>query len=125
MFSKSYCAALQGMRASIVQVEADLSDGLPIFQLVGYLGSQVKEARERVRIALKNSGYKLPVKKITVNLSPADIRKEGTSFDLAIAISILCSMGVLSAEKLERVLFVGELSLDGSIQNGNGVVPIV
>lgn len=125
MFSKSYCAALQGMSASIVQVEADLSDGLPIFQLVGYLGSQVKEARERVRIALKNSGYKLPVKKITVNLSPADIRKEGTSFDLAIAISILCSMGVLSAEKLERVLFVGELSLDGSIQNVNGVLPIV
>lgn len=125
MFSKSYCAALQGMCAHIVQVEADLSDGLPIFQLVGYLGSQVKEARERVRIALKNSGYKLPVKKITVNLSPADIRKEGTSFDLSIAISILCSMGVIHSKVLHKVLFVGELSLDGTIQSVNGILPIV
>ncbi len=125
MFSKSYCAALQGMCAHIVQVEADLSEGLPIFQLVGYLDSQVKEARERVRIALKNSGFRLPVKKITVNLSPADIRKEGTSFDLAIAISILCSMNVVSAKKLDHVLLVGELSLDGTIQNVKGVLPIV
>lgn len=125
MFSKAYCAALQGMCAQIVQVETDFSDGLPVFQLVGYLGSQVKEARERVKIALKNSGYKLPVKKITVNLSPADIRKEGTSFDLAIAVSILCSMGVIRSDKLEKVLFVGELSLDGTIQNVNGILPIV
>lgn len=125
MFSKSYCAALQGMRVNIVQVETDLSEGLPVFQLVGYLDSQVKEARERVRIALKNSGYRLPVKKITVNLSPADIRKEGTSFDLAIAISILCSMNIVPAKKLERVLLIGELSLDGTIQSVNGILPIV
>ena len=125
MFSKSYCAALMGTGAHIVQVETDLSDGLPVFMLVGYLGSQVKEARERVRIALKNSGYRLPVKKITVNLSPADIRKEGTSFDLAIAVSILSSMGIVNSCQLDKVLFVGELSLDGTIQNVNGVLPIV
>lgn len=125
MFSKSYCATLQGMCAHIVQIEADLSDGLPVFQLVGYLGSQVKEARERVRIALKNSGYKLPVKKITVNLSPADIRKEGTSYDLSIAIAILSSMGVVENKELHNVLFIGELSLDGTIQKVNGILPIV
>lgn len=125
MVSKSYCAALLGAGAHVVQVEADLSDGLPVFSMVGYLGSQVKEARERVRIALKNSGYKLPVKKITVNLSPADIRKEGTSFDLAIAVSILSSMGIVSHYKLHKVLFIGELSLDGTIQNVNGILPIV
>ncbi|SES62597.1 YifB family Mg chelatase-like AAA ATPase [[Clostridium] polysaccharolyticum] len=125
MFSKSYCAALQGVHVSLVQVEVDMSDGLPVFQLVGYLGSQVKEARERVRIALKNSGYKLPVKKITVNLSPADIRKEGTAFDLAIAISLLCSMGAVSAERLKNILLVGELGLDGTVHDVNGILPIV
>lgn len=125
MFSKSYCAVLQGMCAGIVQVEADLSDGLPVFQLVGYLGSQVKEARERVRIALKNSGFKLPVKKITVNLSPADIRKEGTSFDLSIALAILSSMGVVNSKNIHKTLFVGELGLDGTLQNVNGVLPII
>lgn len=125
MFSKSYCAALLGTGAHVVQVEADISDGLPVFSLVGYLGSQVKEARERVRIALKNSGFKLPVKKITVNLSPADIRKEGTSFDLAIAVSILSSLGLIDSKKLDNVLLVGELSLDGTVQNVNGVLPIV
>ena len=125
MFSKSYCAALQGMCAHIVQIEADVSDGLPVFQLVGYLGSQVKEARERVRIALKNSGYKLPVKKITVNLSPADIRKEGTSYDLSIAVAILSSIGIVESKELHNILFIGELSLDGTIQSVNGVLPIV
>lgn len=125
MFSKTYSATLQGMRAHIVQVEADLSDGLPIFQLVGYLGSQVKEARERVRIALKNSGFKLPAKKITVNLSPADIRKDGTIFDLSIAISLLCGMNMMSAKNVHNMIFVGELGLDGKVQSVKGILPIV
>lgn len=125
MFSKTYSATLQGMRAHIVQVEADLSDGLPVFQLVGYLGSQVKEARERVRIALKNSGFKLPAKKITVNLSPADIRKDGTIFDLPIALSLLCSMNMMSVKNIHNMLFVGELGLDGKIQSVKGILPIV
>jgi len=125
MFSKSYCAVVQGMSASMIQVEADVSDGMPMFHLVGYLSSEVKEARERVRIAIKNSGFKLPAKKITVNLSPADIRKDGTSFDLAIAVAILKSIGVINKEMKGQWLFVGELSLDGSVRPVNGILPIV
>ena len=81
MFSRIYCAALDAIDAVIVQAEADVSDGLPVFDMVGLLSSEVREAKERVRVAIKNSGYILPPKRITVNLSPADIRKEGTAFD--------------------------------------------
>jgi magnesium chelatase family protein len=125
MFSKAYSAAIHGIDGLIVSVEADVSDGLPIFDMVGYLGSEVKEARERVRIALKNSGYKLPAKRITVNLSPADIRKEGTAFDLPVAISILMAFGHLPEDNLKGVLIIGELSLNGNVNKVNGVLPIV
>lgn len=125
MFSKAYCAAVHGIDGLIVSVEADVSDGLPIFDMVGYLGSEVKEARERVRIALKNSGYMLPAKRITVNLSPADIRKEGTAYDLPVAIAILTAFGHLPDENLKDFLIVGELSLNGNINKVNGVLPIV
>lgn len=125
MFSKAYSAAIHGIDGLIVSVEADVSDGLPIFDMVGYLGSEVKEARERVRIALKNSGYMLPAKRITVNLSPADIRKEGTAFDLSVAIAILTAFGHLPEENLKDFLIVGELSLNGNVNKVNGVLPIV
>jgi magnesium chelatase family protein len=125
MFSKAYSAAIHGIDGLIVSVEADVSDGLPIFDMVGYLGSEVKEARERVRIALKNSGYMLPAKRITVNLSPADIRKEGTAFDLPVAISILAAFGHLPEECLKDILIIGELSLNGNVNKVNGVLPIV
>jgi Mg chelatase-related protein len=125
MFSKAYSAAIHGIDGMIVSVEADVSDGLPIFDMVGYLASEVKEARERVRIALKNSGYMLPAKRITVNLSPADIRKEGTAFDLSVAIAILTAFGHLPEEYLKDFLIVGELSLNGNINKVNGVLPIV
>jgi magnesium chelatase family protein len=125
MFSKAYSAAIQGIDGLIVSVEADVSDGLPIFEMVGLLGSEVKEARERVRIALKNTGYLLPAKRITVNLSPADIRKEGTAFDLPVAIAILTAFGYLPEENLKNVLIIGELSLNGTINKVNGVLPIV
>lgn len=125
MFSKAYSAAIHGIDGLIVSVEADVSDGLPIFDMVGYLGSEVKEARERVRIALKNSGYMLPAKRITVNLSPADIRKEGTAFDLSVSIAILAAFGHLPEEKLKDFLIVGELSLNGNVNKVNGVLPIV
>lgn len=125
MFSKVYSAAIHGIDALIVSVEADVSDGLPIFDMVGYLGSEVKEARERVRIALKNSGYMLPAKRITVNLSPADVRKEGTAFDLPVAIAILVAFGHLPEEYLKDTLIVGELSLNGDVNKVNGVLPIV
>ncbi len=125
MFSKAYSAAIHGIDGLIVSVEADVSDGLPLFDMVGYLGSEVKEARERVRIALKNSGYQLPAKRITVNLSPADIRKEGTAFDLPVAIAILTAFGHLPEEYLKDTLIIGELSLNGNVNKVNGVLPIV
>jgi magnesium chelatase family protein len=125
MFSKAYSAVNHGIEGCIVNVEADVSDGLPIFDLVGYLGSEVKESKERVRISLKNSGYRIPTKRITINLSPADIKKEGTAFDLPIAIAILASVGYISQANLSHNLMIGELSLNGNIKRVNGVLPIV
>ena len=125
MFSRIFCAALDAIDAVIVQAEADVSDGLPVFDMVGLLASEVKEAKERVRVAMKNSGYLLPPKRITVNLSPADIRKDGTAFDLPIAVSVLVAAGYLPGTYTESILFVGELSLDGSVNPVNGVLPIV
>lgn len=125
MFCKAYSSAIHGIEGFIVSVEADVSDGLPTFDMVGLLGSEVKEARERVRIALKNSGFVLPAKKITVNLSPADIRKDGTTFDLPVAIAILAAFGYVCEENLKDYLIVGELSLSGTLNRINGVLPIV
>ncbi len=125
MFSKAYSSAIHGIDGLIVSVEADVSDGLPVFDMVGFLGSEVKEARERVKIALKNSGYMLPAKRITVNLSPADIRKEGTAFDLPVALAILTAFGYLPEENLKEYLIIGELSLSGTVNKVNGVLPLV
>ena len=125
MFSISYSAALQGIKGSIVHVEADVSDGMPFFSMVGYLASEVKEAKERVRIAIKNQGFVLKPKRITINLSPADLRKEGTVFDLPIAVAILASFGYFPKEKLEHIVLIGELNLDGKISGVNGVLPII
>lgn len=127
MYSKVYSAAIQGIAMEIVAVETDVSDGLPSFEMVGLLNSEVKEARERVRSAIKNTGYLLPPKRITVNLSPADIRKEGSSFDLPIAVSILTSLGLVSkyGSDDEKILVAGELSLSGKVLPMNGVLPMV
>ena len=100
MFSRTYTGAIDGINGFLVCVEADISEGLPEFSMVGGLASEVKEAKERVRIALKNSGYRLPPKRITVNLSPADVRKQGTTFDLPIAISILAASGYIPQDSL-------------------------
>ena len=125
LFSRIYCAALDAIDAVIVQAEADVSDGLPVFDMVGLPASEVREAKERVRVAMKNSGYLLPPKRITVNLSPADIRKDGTAFDLPIAVAVLAAAGYLPKAHIESILFVGELSLDGAVKPVNGVLPIV
>ena len=125
MFSKAYSAVIHGIDGLIVSVEADVSDGLPLFDMVGLLNSEVKEARERVRIALKNSGFMLPPKRITVNLSPADIRKEGTAFDLPVAVAILTAFGYIPEDNLNNTLIIGELSLNGNINKVNGVLPLV
>lgn len=125
MFSTVLSAALQGLQVEFIDVEADLSNGLPMFHMVGYLSSEVKEAGERVRTAIRNSGLVIPAKKIVVNLSPADVRKRGTAFDLPIAVSILASLGLVSQERLEKTVFVGELSLDGRVRSVPGILPIV
>ena len=125
MFSKVLVGGLHGIESYLAQVEVDASMGMPAFEMVGLLGSEVREARERVRVALKNSGFKLPPQKITVNISPADIRKEGSAFDLGIAIGVLVSMEYLSREILEDTLFIGELGLNGELKAVKGILPIM
>ena len=109
MFSKVLAGGIHGIDSYLAQIEVDVSQGMPGFEMVGLPGSEVREARERVRVALKNSAFKLPPQKITVNISPADIRKEGSAFDLGIAIGILVSLEYLSEEILDNTLFIGEL----------------
>lgn len=116
---------MRGIEECFVQVEADVSNGMPVFEMVGYLGSEVKEAKERVRTSLRNVGITIPPKRITINISPADIRKEGTYFDLPIAVAILAALGVVPCNMTEDCLIVGELSLDGKVQTVNGILPIL
>lgn len=126
MFSRVTGAAIRGVAIELVKVETDISDGLPVFDMVGLLSSEVRESRERVRTSIKNSGRKLPPKRITVNLSPAGLRKEGGSFDLPIAVGILMAMGVIrQVINMEETLIAGELSLDGRVNSICGVLPII
>ncbi|MGN1084271.1 MAG: YifB family Mg chelatase-like AAA ATPase, partial [Lachnospiraceae bacterium] len=123
MLGKVYSAAVLGIEAELIVAEADVKDGLPCFSMVGALACETREAKERVRIALENSGYRLPVKRITVNLSPADIRKEGTAFDLSIAVAVLTAFGYIPEKAVEKSMFMGELCLDGGINPVPGVLP--
>lgn len=125
MFSCINAGTVFGVEAGRVFVEVDVSNGLPGFIMVGSLAGEVREAKERVSVALKNAEYELPPKKITVNLSPANLRKEGTGFDLPIAVGILQNLGYFLPESTENTLFVGELGLNGEIKKVNGVLPIV
>ncbi len=125
MFGRVNSGAILGIDGYPVQVEADICSGLPGFDMVGFLASEVREARERVRTALRNSGYELPPARTTINLSPADLRKEGNYFDLPIAIAVLMAIGILPKETLEDVFLVGELSLDGSLKPVNGVISLI
>lgn len=125
MFSSVLSADVRGITGVPISVETDVSDGLPGIIMVGYLTSAVKESADRVRTALKNTGVSIPPKRITVNLSPADTKKEGTGFDLAIAVSLMCSLGMFSKESIENVLFLGELGLDGAVKKIKGVLPMV
>lgn len=124
-----YCCinsgAIWGIEPYVVKVEADISQGMPCFNMVGLLSSEVREARERVRSAIKNSGESLPMYRVTVNLSPADRRKEGTGYDLPIALALLCAMGRINVSKFENTLIMGELGLDGNINRVNGILPII
>lgn len=125
MYSTVISGALLGVSAYLVSVEVDIAQGLPGFSMVGSLGGEVKESRERVTVALKNVGLQLPPRKITVNLSPADIRKEGSAFDLPIAVGMLEAMGYFRQGASGGILFLGELGLDGEIKKVRGVLPIV
>ncbi len=124
MFSLALSATTYGIDAYIVKVEAHLDSGLPAFITVGLPDGAVRESKERVNAAIKNSGFLFPVKRITVNLAPADIRKEGSAFDLPIAVSILAAFGQMETDRLAEYILVGELSLDGNIRPVTGLLPI-
>ena len=124
MLAKVRSCAVVGLEGALVEVEADISAGLPSFTIVGLPDKAVQEARERVRSAIRNSGYKFPTRRITVNLAPADLKKEGPAYDLPIAIGILISSGQLYAD-LSQSVFLGELSLDGKLRHTHGILPMV
>src|ERR1035437_5336299 len=124
MFAKVLSSAVVGLDGVSVEVETDILNGLPAFTVVGLPDKAVEESKERVRSALKNTGADLPPKRITVNLAPGDLPKEGPSFDLPIAISLLSASGQLLAD-LSKSIFLGELSLDGTLRHTKGVLPMV
>lgn len=125
MLAKVKSGALTGVNGYMVDVEVDLSQGLPAFDIVGLPDNAVKESRERVRTAIKNSQFEFPVKRITVNLAPANTKKEGPAFDLPIAVGILICMGVIKSGEVADTLILGELSLDGGIKGVDGVLPMI
>lgn len=124
MISKAFSSALVGIEAYTVTVEADLSPGLPAFDIVGLPDAAVKEAKERVKAALRNSGFNLPPQKIIVNLAPADIKKEGSGYDLAIALSVLSADKKIDASAISGFALFGELSLAGELKKINGILSL-
>lgn len=124
MLSKVYSAAIFGVDAYLVEVEVDISNGLPMFDIVGLPDLAVREAKDRVRAAIRNSGYEFPTKRITINLAPADLKKEGPNFDLPIAIGILAATRQIPETNLGPSIVTGELSLDGSVKRVKGVLPM-
>jgi len=125
LISKALSGAITGVSGYLVNVEVDISSGLPAFDIVGLPDSGVRESKERVRTAIKNSKFEFPVKRITINLAPADTRKEGPSFDLPIAACILACMDIIPSSRIEKIFFAGELSLDGGIRPVTGILPMV
>jgi magnesium chelatase family protein len=122
MLFKINSASLYGIEAYLVEVEVDISLGIPDFVIVGLPDAAVRESRERVKAALKNCGYKFPSRKVVINLAPADRRKEGSSFDLPIALGLLAHLNIFPLERIQDYLFLGELALDGRIKSGKGVL---
>lgn len=125
VFARVVSGAVLGVESCRVDVEVDVTSGMPSFDIVGLPDSAVKESRERIRAAIRNAGFSFPVKRITVNLAPADIRKSGPSFDLPMAVGILICMGIIRAGAAENTFFAGELSLDGALRPVNGILPMV
>ena len=125
MYKKVFSATLRGINGLLTEVEADSSNGLPSFSMVGNLSSSVKEAGDRVRTALKNSEIDIPAKKVTINIVPADIRKDGTNFDLPIAVAILKSLEIIDSDFIDDYAFLGELNLNGDVVSVRGVLSMV
>lgn len=125
MYSLVTTSIIQGIKSIPVYVEADVSDGMPLFEMVGSLSPEVKESKERVRTALKNTGYILPPKRITINFIPANIRKTGSGFDLPVVAAVLCAIGIVPEEALKNTMVVGEISLSGEVKPVNGILPMV
>lgn len=125
MFSTITTGSVHGIDSMLMQVEVDIAKTMPAFDMVGMLSGEVKEARERVRVALRNSGIALPPVHITVNISPANVKKEGTAYDLPIAIGILVSLGHIPAEYVNGICIIGELGLNGEVKPVKGILPIV
>jgi magnesium chelatase family protein len=124
MLAKVMSCAIVGLEGAIVEVEVDISPGLPSFTIVGLPDAAVQEARERVRAAIRNSGCNFPMRRIVVNLAPADLKKAGPAYDLPIAVGILLSSQQVEAV-ISQTIILGELSLDGSLRHTNGVLPMV
>ncbi len=124
MLAKVLSATVVGIDAILVDVEVDIAQGLPQFATVGLPDGAVKESKDRVKAALKNSGYEFPQRRITANLAPADLKKEGSAFDLPISIGILAATGIITGERVSRYILLGELSLDGSLKPVRGALPV-
>ena len=125
MFSSITSGAVGGISPYLMQVEVDVADGLPGFHMVGFMSGEVREAGDRVKVALRNAGTKVPASKITINLSPADIRKTGVVVDLPVAVGIMAAMGDINEESLAGTIVLGELGLDGEVKGIKGALPIV
>ena len=124
MISRVPTATVYGIDGIKIDVEVDITYGLPAFNIVGLPETSVKESKERVRSAIKNAGFEFPGDRITINLAPADVRKEGSSFDLPIAIGVLAAMGAVKRESIDDHLIIGELSLDGRVKPVRGILPV-
>ncbi len=124
MLAQVKSSAVNGIDAYVIEVEVDITPALPSFTIVGLPDAAVQESRERVRAAIKNCGFGFPSRRITINLAPADVRKEGPSFDLPIAVGILMATGQVDSEFTRDCVIVGELSLDGAVRSASGVLPI-
>ena len=122
MLSNVKTISLNGIEGNLIEVQTDITGGLPEFGIVGLPDTSVKESKERIRSAIKNSGIEFPSRRIIINLAPASTRKEGTSYDLPIAVGILVSLNEIENKGLENTIFIGELSLDGKINHINGVL---
>ena len=122
MLAQISSLSLNGLNVNQIKVEIDASLGLPSWDIVGLPDTAVKESKERVKSAIKNSGYEFPTRKIVVNLAPADIKKEGPNFDLPIAIAILVATGQILPEKISDFYFIGELGLDGTLRKSKGAL---